>query len=134
MDNELIKTAGQEISPSVAASLNLGVEAKPFSNEIVLVEHTRVVGTKHIENIEDLILNLAPGDKLKLIRDTKNLYNKYSIKITNQDSVKLGFVSCNKNEMLASMLDGGKEIFARILSISKIDDWNKIDIEVILND
>lgn len=107
---------------------------KPFSSAVCLIDNTKVARTSKTENIDLLMKNLKVGDRLKLIREPNNLNNKNAVKVETQNNEKLGYVSCDCDELISKLLDGGKDVFANITSLEKVGPWNKIDIEVMIDD
>lgn len=105
----------------------------PFSNSIVLVEDTHVAGTTHVPGIEEKVARLSEGCELRFVREKENLTDQWAIKVfSGQDC--LGYVPCDCNEILARMMDGGKCIKGRLLYAEKRGSWNKLHMEVILDD
>ena len=107
---------------------------KPFSSAVKLIDNTRVARTSRGENIDLLMKNLKVGERLNLVREPNNLNDKNAVKITTGAGDKLGYVACDCDEIISKLLDGGKEVFAEILNLETIGPWNKIDIEVFVDD
>lgn len=68
------------------------------------------------------------GEKLKLIREPENKYDRLAIRINDSKGNKLGYIPRAKNEVLASLMDAGKLIYA-VLD-EKITDSYDVDIKV----
>ena len=107
---------------------------KPFANRILLLEHLHVAGTTHIQGINDICENLAPGTELELKRDVGNAHDKWAVKVYAPDGRRMGFLPCDKNEVIARLMDGGKRCFAVVKGTEQRGKWSKIDIEVYLDD
>ena len=107
---------------------------KPFTNRILLLEHLHVAGTTHIQGINDICENLAPGTELELKRDVGNAHDKWAVKVYAPDGRRMGFLPCDKNEVIARLMDGGKRCFAVVKGTEQRGKWSKIDIEVYLDD
>lgn len=107
---------------------------KPFSQPICLVPNTRVAGTSRIAGIEELAKQLAEGDRLRLERDASNRYDDWCIRVLDGRGNRLGFVSADINEIPARLMDGGKQLFARVTEVLLVGSWWRIGMEVWLDD
>lgn len=115
-----------------AAGASLSVPA-PFANRIVLVDDMRIAGTTHIVGIDDLVAGLSIDQELAFEREPANLHDTWAIRVL-ANGAFLGYVPCDQNEILARMMDGGKRIGAKVIDKEKIGNWNKIHMEVFLDD
>ncbi len=51
----------------------MGIEiTKPFSRPICLVPDTRIAGTTHMDDIDELAPKLSEGERLSLVREKDN--------------------------------------------------------------
>ena len=111
---------------------------KPFANEICLLEGVHVAGTTHVTWMDELAKDIVPGQRLQLRRDVENSHDKWAIKVLAPENPygeeKLGFLPCDKNEIIARLMDGGKSCFAKVISLEQKGSWTKINIEVYLDD
>ena len=105
----------------------------PFQQKIVLIPNTRVAGTTHVQNIDEIVEGLNIDDVLELLREKENTADPYAILVLSK-GVKIGYICADCNEILARLMDGGKSLEARLTSIEKIGNWNKLGLEVYLND
>lgn len=135
MDNSfaLQKVAKSAVGGYVEGGSELGF-VKPFSNAIKVITNTRVALTSKSPNIEFLTKSLKVGDKLMLVREQGNLSDQFAVRIETKNNEKLGYLPCDCNEIIARLMDGDKEFYAEITSVEVIGPWNKIDIEVYLDD
>lgn len=115
-------------------TVGAGMADKPFSTAVKLIENTRVARTAHVKNIEMLAKSLNEGDKLMLIHEIGNLSDNWAVRIETQNKEKLGYLPCDCDEIIARMLDGGKDVYAEVSSSQVLGPWIKIDIEVYLDD
>lgn len=115
-------------------TMGSGMADKPFSSAVKLIENTRVARTSHVHNINLLMKEIKKGDRLELIREPNNMSDAWSVRIETQNKEKLGYLPCDCDEIIARLIDGGKEVYAEIASAETIGPWNKIDIEVYLDD
>lgn len=115
-------------------TLGSGPESKPFSSAVKIIENTRVARTAHVKNIEKLTAELEAGERLVLVREPNNLADPWSVRIETKAGEALGYLTCDCDEIVARLIDGGKEVYAEVVSSEVIGPWNKIDIEVFLDD
>ena len=107
--------------------------AASSGEHIVLVKDMHIAGTMHIVGIDELVAGLAVGQKLTFVREPHNPHDALAIRVFAGDD-RLGFVPRRQNEMIARMMDSGKAIGAKITGIEKLGRWNKIHMEVFLDD
>ncbi len=115
-----------------AAGASLSVPI-PFQNKIVLVEDMRVAGTTHVHGIDEIAERLEIDANLRLEREPGNLADVWAIKVFAGDD-RIGFVPADYNEVLARLMDGGKALSARLTGKEKTGTWNKLHMEVSLDD
>ena len=124
--------AGAVIAAADAAGMLLSVPM-PFQNKIVLLEDTRVAGTTHIQGIDAVVHTLAVGAELRLEREPGNLADAWAIRVF-AGSDRIGYVPADCNEVLARLMDGGKVLSAKLTGKEKVGNWNKLHMEVSLDD
>lgn len=124
--------AGSVIAAADAAGAQLSVPV-PFQSSIVLIEDTRVVGTTHVHGIDEIAGKLEVGTDLRLEREPGNLADAWAIRVY-AGAERIGYVSADCNEILARLMDGGKALSAKLTGKEKIGTWNKLHMEVSLDD
>lgn len=124
--------AGGIIAAADAAGMPLSVPV-PFQSKIVLLEDTRIAGTTHIHGIDAIVEKLTEGMELRLIREPDNLADRWAIRVLAGDR-RIGFVPADCNEVLARLMDGGKALSAKLTGKEKVGKWNKLHMEVSLDD
>lgn len=124
--------AGGIISAANAAGAPLSVPI-PFQNKIVLIEDIRVAGTTHIRGIDAIAEKLEVGCDLRLEREPDNLADGWAIRVMAGET-RIGYVPADCNEVLARLMDGGKALSARLTGKEKLGTWNKLHMEVSLDD
>ncbi len=124
--------AGGIISAANASGTPLSVPV-PFQNSIVLIDDARVAGTTHVCNIDAIVEKLEVGAKLDLVREPGNLADGWAIRVM-AGGDKVGYVPADCNEVIARLMDGGKALSAKLTSKEKIGNWNKLHMEVSLDD
>lgn len=105
----------------------------PFQNKILLIEDTRVAGTTHIHGIDAIVAQLEVGMDLKLEREPGNLADGWAIRVYAGED-RIGYVPADCNEVLARLMDGGKALSAKLTGKEKNGNWNKLHMEVSLDD
>ena len=124
--------AGWIINAASAAGAPLSVPV-PFQNRIVLIEDARVAGTTHIRGIDAIVEGLEVGADLRLEREPGNLADCWAIRVFAGDD-GIGFVPADCNEVLARLMDGGKALSGKLTGKEKLGTWNKLHMEVSLDD
>lgn len=124
--------AGGIMSAADAAGASLSVPV-PFQNKIVLIEDTRIAGTTHVHGIDEIVGRLEVGADLRFEREPGNLADAWAIRVFAGDE-NIGYVPADCNEVLARLMDGGKAISAKLTGKEKVGTWNKLHMEVSLDD
>lgn len=124
--------SGGVLAAADAAGMPLSVPI-PFQNKIVLIEHTRIAGTTHISGIDELAAQLEVGADLRLEREPTNMADEWAIKVFAGES-RIGYVPADCNEILARLMDGGKVLSGKLTGKQKVGNWNKLHMEVSLDD
>lgn len=106
---------------------------KPFERDIFLFD-TFVAGTTHIEGIEELAKYLNVDDRLNFLREPDNPYDPKAIVIKTVNGVKIGYVPKNDNVVFSRLMDAGKLLFGKIVSIETKGNWVKINIGIYLHE
>ena len=101
---------------------------------ICLIESTTVAGTHHVACIRVLAESLSVGEPLLLKRDVRNPYDAYSVEVLDRGKRHLGYLSCEYNEIVSRLIDGGRNVMSVVKGVSDVDGWMKIEMAVILND
>ena len=124
--------AGGIISAADAAGASLSVPV-PFQSKIVLIEDTRIAGTTHVHGIDEIAGELEVGMALRFEREPGNLADAWTIRVF-AGANRIGYVPADCNEMLARLMDGGKALSAKLTGKEKVGAWNKLHMEVSLDD
>ena len=120
------------IAAASAAGTPLSVPI-PFQNKIVLVEDARVAGTTHVPGIDKVVMTLEIGMDLRFEREPDNLADIWAIRVYAGER-RIGYVPADFNEILARLMDGGKAISGKLIGMEKLGNWNKLHMEVSLDD
>ena len=109
----------------------------PFTRQIHLLR-TYVAGSGYVEEIVIRIQALSEGDRLLLVREPENPYDERAILVENLEGEKLGYIPRRKNEVLASLMDAGKSIYARVCHLEDPEEdlpvSGYMDIDVYMDD
>ena len=107
----------------------------PFIQELFLIE-CRIAGTSFVEDMEERAQKLTAGATVSLVREVNNAYDSLAIRIDDANGKKLGYVPRKNNEILARLLDGGKLLFGKVISIefSEHSSWVCITIKIFMKD
>lgn len=124
--------AGGIMSAADAAGAPLSVPI-PFQSKIVLIEDTRVAGTAHVHGIDEIVGKLEAGTDLRLEREPGNMADAWAIRVL-AGSERIGYVPADCNEILARLMDAGKALSAKLTGKEKVGTWNKLHMEVSLDD
>lgn len=100
---------------------------------ICVLEDSSVAGTGRISGIEEIVSNLVPGEHLRLQRDRENYFDTWAIKIFDNKGNRLGFVTCESNEMISRLMDGGVSTYAEFKSAETRDGWVDVRMKVFVN-
>lgn len=100
------------------------------TRSVCLVDETAVAGTRHVPGVRALADGLAPGDELAFVRDRRNPYDPWATEVRDERGNRLGYVSCEHNEVVARLLDGGRDVAGLVGSVDQLGNWTRIQMEV----
>lgn len=83
----------------------------PLGREIILLQ-TQVAGTSHLDG-EMLDKTVRAGAELTCHREPSNPHDSWAVRLEHQGT-KVGFLPKSRNEVLARLLDAGKELRVRV--------------------
>ena len=106
-DLSLLKTGGFELSQF-------------FARDILLI-HTHLMGCQNVEDHMDYLKEISVGSRLTLLREPDNPVDERAILVLTDKGHKIGYVPRADNEILANLMDAGKELFAVISEIYSED-------------
>ncbi len=101
---------------------------------LCIVATTSVAGARHVAGIAQIVAGLSVGDRLTFERDRDNIYDAWSVRVYTRDHVRIGYVSCECNEVVARLMDGGKQVYGIFEGASSLDAWTRIEMGVYLDD
>lgn len=105
----------------------------PFTREVFLLS-CHVAGTNFRPEIAEIEPTFKIGAKFRLHREPQNKFDELAIAIYDANKNHLGFVPQAKNEVLARLLDAGKQLSAELVAKQWNNSWLKLEIEIFLHD
>ena len=115
----------------LAALSKGGISLDVFSKEILALE-CLVAGTS-FRKLNDVETALNKEVKLELKREPQNEYDHFAIAL-HFEKHKIGYIPRDKNEVIARLMDAGKNFFATIQAKEWEGNWLKIEVKVYLKD
>ncbi len=109
-------------------------QARLQGQGVCFIERTSIAGSAHIPGIRHIASYLAKGERLVFERDASNRHDAFAVCVYDMRGNRLGYLSCEFNEIVSRLIDGGKQVFGRVLSVSQVGRWTKIDMAVVLDD
>ena len=97
---------------TIAATVEGCFGDRPF--ELV----TDIAGTQYYEG-RFALHRLSPRQLIRLVREPENPHDRCAVQVFSWDGVKLGYIPRRRNRQLASLLDAGHQMEARILQIPR---------------
>ena len=116
---------------AIASGKGLTEAVKPLFQEIHLFD-SYVAGTMSLKD-PSVLVSLNEGDKLSLRREASK-FDDNEILLLSPDGVKVGYVPEKDNVIFARLLDAGKVLSAKIISIDRKGSFVQIRIGIYLVD
>lgn len=127
-NQSLIKVSAPLLA-ALAKGGSLGIDV--FSKDILVLECI-VAGTS-FRKLTKVEPDLDAEVKLEVKREKDNQHDEYAIALY-FGKTKVGFIPRDKNEVIARLLDAGKNFFATINAKEWEGNWLRIEIKVYLKD
>ena len=126
-DQSLIK-----VNPGLLAALSKGSFSLDVFEKEILVLKCLVAGTsfRKLDKVSDDLKELV---QLEIKRESKNEFDEFAVALYFQET-KVGYIPRDKNEVLARLMDAGKQFYATICAKEMEGNWLKLEIKVILKD
>lgn len=106
-------------------------DIKLFQREILILQ--AVVAGTSFRDIHKVENQLIANTKLVLKREADNKYDQLAVKIELEDYL-LGYIPKENNEVLARLMDAGKNFHAVVHTLEWQGNWARLVIQVFLND
>lgn len=135
-DNLQNSTASEQglitINSGLLAAFSKGGLSIDVLAKDILVLECIVAGTsfRRLDKIEN---KLDSQVKINCKREADNEYDEFAVALYFEDK-KIGYIPREKNEVVARLMDAGKQFFAVIEAKEKEGNWLRIDVKVYLKD
>ena len=121
-----------KVDAKLLAALSKGaISLDVFSKDILALE-CLVAGTS-FRKLNDVEAALNKEVKLELKREPQNEYDHFAIAL-HFEKHKIGYIPRDKNEVIARLMDAGKNFFATIQAKEWEGNWLKVEVRVYLKD
>lgn len=100
---------------------------------ICIIEDSSIAGTGRVDNIKSLASTLERGARLNLVREKDNYFDEWAIKIMDPEGRRLGYLTCEYNQIVSRIIDGGMDAFAEFCSMEDRQGWTDIKVKVMLD-
>ncbi|MEC4176905.1 HIRAN domain-containing protein [Adlercreutzia sp. R21] len=104
------------------------------ASSICVVEGTTVAGTRHVPGVAELAAAYQVGERFALVRDAANRFDPWAVEVRDGSDRRIGYVSCECNEFVGRLIDGGKSVEGRLEAHEQIGSWCRLVMGVHLND
>lgn len=91
---------------------------------------TRIAGTSHIDNYEEVVDNLVLQERLELRREPLNEADSRAVAILDKAGRRVGYIPQSDNKVVSELLDEGQSLYARVRDIDVHKSWAEISIDV----
>lgn len=118
-------------SPLLSALSNGGISIHVMPKDILVLE-CLVAGTS-FRMLKNVAPSLQAEVKLKTKREADNKYDEFAVALYFENE-KIGYIPRDKNEVIARLMDAGKDFFAGIKAKEWEGNWLKIEVKVYLKD
>ena len=121
-----------KVRPGLLGGLSKGAFSIDIFSRDILVLECLAAGTsfRKLDKVQD---DLKETVDLEMKREGKNEFDVFAVALWFQDT-KVGYIPREKNEVLARLMDAGKQFYATISSKEMEGNWLKLEIKVILKD
>ena len=126
-ENSIIK-----INSGLLSALSNGsVVLEVFAKEIVVLE-CLVAGTsfRKLDKVEN---ELTQKVKLNTRREADNKFDGFAVALM-FGKTKVGYIPKEKNEVIARLMDAGKQFYATIQAKEFEGNWLKLEVEIVMKD
>jgi hypothetical protein len=121
-----------KVNSGLLAALNSGAISINVMPKEILVLESIVAGTS-FRKLGKVEKQLQSRVKLALKREADNEYDEFAIALY-FDKEKIGYIPKAKNEVIARLMDAGKQFYAVLEAKEWEGNWLRLDIKVYLKD
>lgn len=121
-----------KINPGLLSALSKGAFSLDVFAREILVLQCLVAGTsfRKLDKVQD---DLNETVQLEMKREGDNEFDQFAVALWFQNT-KVGYIPKDKNEVLARLMDAGKQFYATIHAKEMEGNWLKLEIKVMLKD
>ena len=121
-----------KVNPGLLGALSKGFFSLDVFSRPILVLECLAAGTsfRKLDKVQDDLREMV---QLEMKRESKNKFDQFAIALWFQNT-KVGYIPKEKNEVLARLMDAGKQFYATISAKEIEGNWLKLEIKVILKD
>lgn len=101
---------------------------------IRVVENTTVAGTRHVPAMAAIAEGYGKGIGSPSCGTRPTPTTAGPWRCATAPTRRIGYVSCECNEFVARLIDGGKSVEGRLTDKEQIGSWTRLVMEVVLND
>ena len=121
-----------KVNPGLLAALHKGnLQLNVFAKELLVLK-TLVAGTS-FRNLKNIEPELQPGSRLELKREKGNKHDEFAVALIFGEK-KIGYIPREQNEVIARLMEAGKNFFAKVTKKAWEGNWLKVKIEVFMQD
>lgn len=121
-----------KVNSGLLAALSSGAISINVMPKEILVLESIVAGTS-FRKLGKVEKQLQSQVKLTLKREADNEYDEFAIALYFEKE-KIGFIPKTKNEVIARLMDAGKQFYALLEAKEWEGNWLRLDIKVYLKD
>ena len=121
-----------KVNPGLLSALSKGnFSLDVFAREIMVLQ-CLIAGTsfRKLDKVQD---DLKETVRLEMKREGNNEFDQFAVALWFQNT-KVGYIPKDKNEVLARLMDAGKQFYATIHAKEMEGNWLKLEIKVMLKD
>ena len=121
-----------KVNPGLLSALSKGnFSLDVFAREILVLE-CLIAGTsfRKLDKVQD---DLNETVRLEMKREGNNEFDHFAVALW-FGNTKVGYIPKDKNEVLARLMDAGKQFYATIHAKEMEGNWLKLEIKVMLKD
>lgn len=121
-----------KVNPGLLAALsNGGISINVMPKEILVLECI-VAGTS-FRKLNEVEAALQSEVKLEVKREAKNGFDEWAVALV-FSKTKVGYIPRDKNEVIARLMDAGKQFFAVVAAKEWEGNWLRLEVKVYLKD
>ncbi|MFM2326460.1 MAG: hypothetical protein RIR31_662 [Bacteroidota bacterium] len=121
-----------KVNPGLLAALGSGSISINVMPKEILVLECIVAGTS-FRKLDEVEAELKSEVKLEVKRDAKNKFDDWAVAL-HFGNTNVGYIPRDKNEVIARLMDAGKQFFAVVTAKEWEGNWLRLEVKVYLKD